>query len=159
MQPNSNGGRRCGGCMAKERDKYHARAARGECTVCAAQATAGIFCFSHWLKNIGSFHKLNRRNGGLDMLRQLWDRQHGTCALTGVRLVPGTNASLDHIVPVSKGGPTVLDNLQWVLTDVNRAKFALSTVEFIALCRAVVLAADFAAVESTSSQTRDTRSN
>lgn len=60
------------------------------------------------------------------------------CALTGVALVPGDGASLDHIVPRSRGGTSAPSNLRWVTTDANTAKGALSDAEFLVMCCAVV---------------------
>lgn len=71
-------------------------------------------------------------------LAELWEKQGGVCALTGTTLVPGVNASLDHIVPKAKGGTNALDNLQWVCIPANQAKSDLSTEEFVDLCRRVV---------------------
>lgn len=64
--------------------------------------------------------------------------QGGKCAYTGRELVPGTNASLDHKIPKALGGTNDLENLQWVETNVNRAKNALAEDEFLSMCRAVV---------------------
>lgn len=72
------------------------------------------------------------------MIKRLWEQQKGFCAITGELLIPGSTASLDHIVPRDKGGLTVEGNLQWVLYDVNIAKAALHHDEFVALCRKVV---------------------
>ena len=158
-KPTGTKGPRCTVCLAHERERYHARVAQGACVICGVQAVTGTFCFKHWLKNIGSFHGLNRSNGGLDILQQLWDEQRGHCALTARPLLPGVNASIDHIVPVSRGGQSVKDNLRWVLTDVNRAKFDLSHDQFVELCRDVVRVADAAEIDSASSSVLCIRSN
>ena len=59
------------------------------------------------------------------------------CALTGRVLTPET-VSLDHIVPLSKGGVSTTDNIQFVTHEANQAKSTLSQEEFIKLCRDVV---------------------
>jgi 5-methylcytosine-specific restriction endonuclease McrA len=59
------------------------------------------------------------------------------CALSGVELTPET-ASLDHIVPMSKGGTHTIENVWIVDRRVNGAKGTMTTEEFISLCRAVV---------------------
>lgn len=53
---------------------------------------------------------------------------------SGRRLVPGQNASLDHLVPRSRGGTDTLENLQWVDLKVNLMKTDLMHDEFLALC-------------------------
>lgn len=68
-------------------------------------------------------------------------RQEYRCALTGRHLRP-EEASLDHVIPVSRHGPHRLENAQVLHKDVNRAKGARTNPEFIALCRDVVAWAD-----------------
>lgn len=67
----------------------------------------------------------------------LLKRQRYRCALSGRTLTP-ESAALDHIVPVRLGGQHIIENAQVLDKDVNRAKNALTSVEFIALCREVV---------------------
>lgn len=54
------------------------------------------------------------------------------CYLTG-RIV-GTNASLDHVIPLSKGGKTDLENCKIACYAANQAKKDLSLEEFLKLC-------------------------
>ncbi len=65
------------------------------------------------------------------------EHQARRCALSGRQLVP-EEASLDHVLPLSRGGKHTLDNIQILHRDVNRAKSTLTNPEFIALCREVV---------------------
>lgn len=67
----------------------------------------------------------------------LLESQAYCCALTGWELTPHT-ASLDHRLPVSRGGEHTVANAQVLHEDVNRAKGTLTNEEFIKLCRAVV---------------------
>ncbi len=71
----------------------------------------------------------------------LLETQTYCCALTGWELTPHT-ASLDHRLPVSRGGQHTVANAQVLHEDVNRAKGTLTNEEFIELCRAVVQHAD-----------------
>jgi 5-methylcytosine-specific restriction endonuclease McrA len=73
----------------------------------------------------------------LDLLR----RQSFRCAMTGRMLTPDV-ASIDHIIPVSKGGEHRLSNVQVLHADVNAAKQTMSVEDFISLCREVVIYAD-----------------
>jgi hypothetical protein len=68
---------------------------------------------------------------------RLLEWQQYRCALTGRMLAPET-ASLDHIVPVREGGQHVIENVQVLHKEVNRAKSTLSHDKFIKLCREVV---------------------
>ncbi|MGE3807074.1 MAG: HNH endonuclease, partial [Gemmataceae bacterium] len=85
--------------------------------------------------------RCRKSNGGAivnihDVLTLIKNQQF-RCALTGRLLEPDT-ASLDHVVPVSRGGPHSIDNAQALHKDVNRAKGTLTNDEFIELCREVV---------------------
>ena len=64
-------------------------------------------------------------------------RQNFRCALTGQSLNP-SNAALDHIRPICRGGNHTIRNMQALLDAVNRAKGTLTSDEFIQLCREVV---------------------
>lgn len=72
------------------------------------------------------------------LLQELFERQGGRCAFTGVVLVPGENASIDHIIPVSRGGDDSIENLHWVTKEANRVKADLTAAEFVELCRVVI---------------------
>lgn len=105
-------------------------------------ATHGVRCEMCWFSLIGrsAFDVKSRPSGRAlaPALRDLFYAQGGKCAYTGRELVPGTNASLDHKIPKALGGTNDLENLQWVETNVNRAKNALAEDEFLSMCRAVV---------------------
>jgi 5-methylcytosine-specific restriction endonuclease McrA len=68
---------------------------------------------------------------------ELIQRQQYCCALTGRTLTPKI-CSLDHIIPVSRGGLHRIENAQILHRDVNRAKGTLTNEEFLQLCREVV---------------------
>jgi hypothetical protein len=65
------------------------------------------------------------------------EEQGFRCKLSGVLITTGT-ASLDHLVPVSKGGAHTNDNVAWVHSEINRMKGQLSLEEFVAWCAKVV---------------------
>ena len=70
----------------------------------------------------------------------LWKRQHGRCALTGLPLEGRGHKTiaLDHILALSQGGTTILENLQWTTYEANAAKQGLTEAQFVSLCRTVV---------------------
>lgn len=70
-------------------------------------------------------------------LRQLIEYQNYRCALAGDELTPDV-ASVDHNLPISKGGANVMENVQVLHTEVNRMKGGMSTLEFLLLCRKIV---------------------
>lgn len=68
---------------------------------------------------------------------RLIERQGYRCALSGRELTPEA-ASIDHRIPISRGGAHDLGNVQIVHHQVNSAKGTMTAEEFIALCRDVV---------------------
>ena len=66
-------------------------------------------------------------------IMELIEEQNFRCALSDRKLTPET-ASLDHIIPLSRGGSHEIDNL-WVVEHlVNSAKGTMTVDEFIAMC-------------------------
>lgn len=51
----------------------------------------------------------------------IYDRNHGRCAICG-RYVPFTDFTVDHIIPISKGGTNSMDNLQCACKTCNMIK-------------------------------------
>jgi len=80
--------------------------------------------------------KKKKNHATANELMQLLKTQGFRCALTGIELTPQT-ARLDHIVPVSKGGTDIIENLQWLHIDANTAKATMAQDQFIAMCRKV----------------------
>jgi hypothetical protein len=107
---------------------------RGRCT-CGRPPVTRTECWSCWLGTAAKRATGSRLNG--PALERLWDDQEGRCAYTGERLVPGRNASLDHVQPRSRDGKDCVENLQWVTKVVNHAKTWLTHDEFVALCHAI----------------------
>ena len=62
------------------------------------------------------------------------------CYLTGesIDLSNPSDYSLDHIIPVSKGGESSLSNLGIIKSDINQAKYNLTPEEFLSLCKRVL---------------------
>jgi 5-methylcytosine-specific restriction endonuclease McrA len=66
-----------------------------------------------------------------------YEAQGRRCYYTGGEIEWGVNASIDHVVPRSKGGTDAADNIRIVHITVNKAKNALDEGEFLAMCRLV----------------------
>lgn len=64
-------------------------------------------------------------------------KQKLLCALTGDKLV-SSNASVDHIIPTSKGGKNVVTNIRLVTKDANFMKNSHSDEEFLKLCKKII---------------------
>jgi 5-methylcytosine-specific restriction endonuclease McrA len=72
-----------------------------------------------------------------DAIRGIWEQSKGVCPYTGLQLTLGLDATIDHIVPHSLGGPTVVENLQWVHKKANQAKWNYMEEEFLELVRLI----------------------
>jgi CRISPR/Cas system Type II protein with McrA/HNH and RuvC-like nuclease domain len=61
------------------------------------------------------------------------------CELTGklINLNLSNSYELDHIIPISKGGESTFENMQIVLSSVNRMKAHYDLDEFITICNLV----------------------
>ena len=95
-------------------------------------------------KRIHSFHKLVLRANKYheDKIKpfDLWKiakKQKLQCALTG-DILDRKNISLDHIVPLSKGGKNIVSNVRLVTKDANFMKNSHSDEELLELCKKVV---------------------
>lgn len=73
----------------------------------------------------------------VDELMRVLESQDFKCALTGVPLT-FESASLDHKIPVCRGGGHTTKNLWFIDRAVNRAKHTMSVGDFVAMCEAVV---------------------
>ena len=103
--------------------------------MCGKPVSVGIVCLDCWFKKI-----VCGRTGTVahaKAIRAIWDAQNGRCAYTGLALIPGANASLDHVVPVAKGGTHDPENMQWILERINRMKTDMDHDEFLAMCRLI----------------------
>ena len=68
---------------------------------------------------------------------ELIKKQNFLCAISGRTLTPET-ASLDHIIPLGRGGPHSIENVWAVDHHVNVAKGTMTFDEFVAMCREIV---------------------
>lgn len=112
----------------KSREK---RVEKGLCKQCTNKAIpCKKVCEYHWLRDMARRHLGSESKWKL--LQDLFEKQNGLCVYTKEPLVMGVNASIDHILPLSSNPQTYHDinNLQWVLYDVNLMKRDLSEEKF-----------------------------
>lgn len=55
-------------------------------------------------------------------LHKIWIEYHGICAICGKKIIPVSDASIDHIVPLCRGGTNKHKNLQLAHASCNNAK-------------------------------------
>ena len=108
-----------------------------------------IFCKNPHLKNQKTCCKCFMKNlshrltGNRKLHEALYGKliqQDYKCYLTGEELELGTNASIDHVIPISEN-PALkdeIDNLRWCTIEINRMKTNISTERFFELCKMVV---------------------
>ena len=134
------GRRQCAEHIALQAETRARRKRLGRCRVCAADRVAGhADCQQCWLRKLAARH-LGSKDRAAELLALL-ERQGWCCALSGVPLVQGF-ASVDHVVPRSRGGGHEISNLRWLHLDVNRARRDRSDEQYLAECRRVVAHAD-----------------
>ena len=114
--------------------------AAGLCKQCSRPLLANIktVCEHHLFANVAQKRMGSVRFG--DVLKEKLIAQGYRCALSGTAIVPGVNASLDHILPTSQFPERAADlsNVQWVSTEVNYAKRTMTPERFVEMCAAVV---------------------
>jgi 5-methylcytosine-specific restriction endonuclease McrA len=104
----------------------------GQCLLpsCSISALShSSWCLEHWLKK-AYIHKQYRFCVTYSELRKLWDSQEGKCAITGESIIPGVNATLDHIVPLSRKGQKTINNLRFISKELNKLKDDMTESEF-----------------------------
>lgn len=137
---NTSGSLSCKSCISRivdsGRERQRRRKSSGICRICGKRtATHGLSCNQCWyrcmsVKVFGTVHMHER-------LRELWDAQGGICRYTGEVLIQSETASIDHIIPKSRGGTNDMDNLQWVSKKINSMKSSMTHEEFCEVIRRI----------------------
>lgn len=65
-------------------------------------------------------------------LMRLWNAQRKRCVLTGAKLKWGVTASLDHMLPLARGGAHRIGNVAFIHIDLNTWKSDKTIEEFCA---------------------------
>lgn len=121
-------------CKKWDMDRYIVSKNNKICVTCDKNPAleSCLRCEKCWLK-----YSARRNTGSIENwqhIKELLIKQNYKCPYTNKELVLGLNASMDHIVPKSRGGANSLDNLQWVDKKVNSIKLDMTHDEFIELC-------------------------
>lgn len=127
--------RLCNNCFQKQKEtqriEYLERQQSKNCVYCGKlpSLTKVNSCKLCFFKNLSANHFRSRSR--YQELINLFDSQNGLCAITGFELILGDNASLDHILPLSKGGTHDISNLRFVHLWINFVKLDKLDEEFI----------------------------
>ena len=149
-QPFEGEARECPTC-AENRRTYHVdhyarrirpriedRKKRGVCRLCGnPRYHAALLCRRHYAGEVARDYGVLTESG-LVLLDRL-EASGFRCFYTGISIVPGENASLDHANPRNGEKDTRGDisNLVWCDREINRMKGARTVSEFIDVCRAI----------------------
>jgi hypothetical protein len=129
----------CSKCRISSKEGYKKRIEgvnKGRCISCSdSRLSYNRRCEVCYLKLLSTKHLGNSSRWG--ELKLKYDFQQGICPYTGIILVIGNNAALDHIVPKSSGGESVIDNLQWVYDLANVMKWKNSEEIFLQLVKKI----------------------
>lgn len=113
-----------------KRTRRYAKA--GLCKHCRNVATLrdkSKVCENCWFKATALTATRSGKDG--PALKAIIEKQNYTCVYSGLPLVLGKNAHVDHIIPVSRGGLRHISNVQWLDAVVNRMKQNLTESEFL----------------------------
>ena len=112
------------------------RKEEGNCLDCGKPSFRWHLCEKHYHKKIARHYRLRYKVKFEDLL-ELFIKQNGKCAISGVEITIGCDASVDHIVPKVAGGKNELSNYQWVHKKVNLYKRCHNQEEFISWCKII----------------------
>lgn len=132
----------CSTCKAKNANQQKQWIVEGRCRNCGGIKLPKVqICEPCWWKNLSI--KVDGSVQAVDALKSLFVNQQGRCALTGVPLEVGDNASIDHVQHRSNGGGNEPNNLRFTTIAVNVARQTMPDADFIAMCRSVLEHAGF----------------
>jgi hypothetical protein len=128
---------------AKERREKRKHFSVTKCSRCNRERlTTSKFCLRCWVRS-ALYGKVKlttqERNVLYPLLIEKLEASEYSCFYTGIKLVPGLNASLDHRLPLSKGGTNDLNNLEWVHIGINHLKNDRTEKEFISACASILV--------------------
>ena len=63
------------------------------------------------MQQVGAIHKIKRKQFSPMERTKIYNKSRGRCAICG-KFVPYDNFTVDHIIPLAKGGTNAMDNLQ-----------------------------------------------
>lgn len=112
---------------------------KGLCKVCKQPHLPNKkTCYKHYLADLARKH-LGSTKHWKD-LDELYLKQDGKCAISGLPIKIGVNASIDHKKPLSKYPETInqLSNLQWVDSNINRMKLDMEFEKFLSLIKIIL---------------------
>lgn len=128
----------------RTKEKSQRYLAQGWCHNCPTprMENSNTYCEKHWYaqkatQRLGLGPHVIKRG---QALKAKLETQNYTCPYTGVNLIPGVNASVDHVIPVSQRPDLKgeISNIEWVDLNLNHMKTDMSREQFLEVCLKVV---------------------
>jgi hypothetical protein len=124
------------GCQNNIKENRRERLEKGLCAFCDNPRINNRLCLKHFLKFTSKTHLKSTKR--YKELHELFVNQGGICPYTKIKLTLGKDASVDHIIPKSRGGSLEdVSNLQWVYCNVNFMKSDMLEQEFLDLVKLI----------------------
>lgn len=150
------GAKLCNKCRERGRNSYKKHSAMrrelhpqaGLCLKCTTEVfKESKYCKKHWLEGFSIKYAIPP-----EQLFKKLELQCFRCFFTGKELIPGVNASVDHLHPRSKREDLTgdIDNIVWCDRRINLMKGNFSLEEFVTTCRQVASNAVLACGENVS---------
>lgn len=119
--------------------KRKERIKRGICLTCKSRKIhQGFSCYQCLLRKIAGFNF--GKPARWEELHRLFESQNGKCYYTGDSIEIGVNASLDHILPVSRFPSRKHDitNVCWTTRQMNSFKSDSTIDELVLICKIIM---------------------
>lgn len=125
------------------RDRYKKYRDAGLCQKCGSRPAANpsaksTLCEECWLKSYA--RRLLGNQSKWTELKEMYDSQGGLCAYSGAQITLGVDASLDHVLPISRFPVDKPDisQFKWVSTTVNYMKNNMTLDEWTSTMRKIL---------------------
>jgi hypothetical protein len=126
----------CIACLRKKRERERKRKEMGLCAKCGkVDASCGTLCETCYFKAVSNRHFKTCKKW--EEIKELLESQKMKCPYSKRDLIVGSNTSLDHKIPKSRGGTDDKSNLQWVYLPINTMKLNMMEDEFLGLIKEI----------------------
>jgi hypothetical protein len=110
--------------ISKAKERTLERLKNGKCYNCNSERLehSNLYCEKHWFQYAAKHHLKSMKQW--KELKSILENQKYKCCYTGLELIIGLNAGIDHKIPLSKNANLHqnIDNIQWVHSDINLMK-------------------------------------
>lgn len=121
---------------ASRKSKRDAWVLAGLCRQCGSEKhPKAATCQRCRLRQMAADHLVNGCEW--NSLLDLFNSQNGKCFYSGLPIVIGVDASIDHTVAISNGGEFTIENVRFVHKSINQMKGSLSEEEFLKMVELV----------------------